>query len=208
MLTHAQIWRAIDRLAAHAQTSPSGLARRAGLDSTTFNPSKRTSADGKKPRWPSTESLSKALSAANLGFDEFANLVSDQTGGTLLPSFDLADGDGAAAFDAGGLPAGDGWSRIRFPSGQIENAYALRVVGEAMAPVYRPGDQLIVTPDDRPRPGDRVMVKTSDGEIRGWELGQSEVQSLTLKSLNPNLPDQIRKLEDVIWIARIVWASQ
>ena len=41
MLTHAQIWTAIDRLAARADLSASGLARRAGLDPTTFNKSKR-----------------------------------------------------------------------------------------------------------------------------------------------------------------------
>jgi phage repressor protein C with HTH and peptisase S24 domain len=52
------------------------------------------------------------------------------------------------------------------------------------------------------------MVKTRDGEVRGWELGQSEIQSLSLKSLNPKLPDQTRKLADVIWVARILWASQ
>jgi phage repressor protein C with HTH and peptisase S24 domain len=208
MLTHAQIWAAIDRLAARAQTSPSGLARRAGLDSTTFNPSKRVSADGEKPRWPSTESLSKALSAANVGFDEFADLVTGQTGGASLPLLDLADGDDAASFDAGGLPAGDEWIRVRFPSEHVGNVYALQVVGDAMMPIYRPGDQLIITPDERPRPGDRVLVKTRDGKVRGWELGQSEIQSLSLKSLNPQLPDQTRKLVDVVWIARILWASQ
>ena len=41
MLTHAQIWSAIDRLAARAGLTASGLARRAGLDPTTFNKSKR-----------------------------------------------------------------------------------------------------------------------------------------------------------------------
>ena len=53
MLTHAQIWSGIDRLAHRAGLTPSGLARRAGLDPTTFNPSKRFSRDGEKPRWPS-----------------------------------------------------------------------------------------------------------------------------------------------------------
>ena len=47
MLTHPQIWRAIDALAARNGMSPSGLARLAGLDPTTFNKSKRGSANGK-----------------------------------------------------------------------------------------------------------------------------------------------------------------
>ena len=60
MLTHAQIWSAIDRLAARAGLTASGLARRAGLDPTTFNKSKRMTAAG-RARWPSTESIAKAL---------------------------------------------------------------------------------------------------------------------------------------------------
>src|SRR5689334_17064429 len=62
MLTHGQVWAALDRLAERAGLSPSGLARRAGLDPTTFNKSKRITAEGHE-RWPSTESLAKALGA-------------------------------------------------------------------------------------------------------------------------------------------------
>ncbi len=62
MLTHASIWQAIDALAAQHGLTASGLARRAGLDPTSFNRSKRISRSG-KPRWPSTESLAKILAA-------------------------------------------------------------------------------------------------------------------------------------------------
>ena len=62
MLTHNQIWTAIDRLAARAKLTPSGLAKKAGLDPTTFNKSKRVTPEG-RPRWPSTESVAKALQA-------------------------------------------------------------------------------------------------------------------------------------------------
>ena len=46
-LTHNQIWTALDRLAARAKLSPSGLAKRSGLDPTTFNKSKRITPDGR-----------------------------------------------------------------------------------------------------------------------------------------------------------------
>ena len=46
LLTHEQIWAALDRLAARAGLSPSALARSAGLDPTTFNKSKRITGDG------------------------------------------------------------------------------------------------------------------------------------------------------------------
>lgn len=77
MFTHAEIWSAIDLLAAENGYSPSGLAKKAGLDPTTFNKSKRTSADG-KPRWPSTESLSKILAATNTNMAEFFELLDKQ----------------------------------------------------------------------------------------------------------------------------------
>ena len=48
MLTHAQIWKALDRLAVHAGLSTSGLAKKAGLDPTAFNMSKRISTEGRE----------------------------------------------------------------------------------------------------------------------------------------------------------------
>ena len=68
MLTHAQIWTALDRLAARADLSPSGLAKRSGLDPTTFNKSKRITPDG-RARWPSTESVAKALAATGVSVE-------------------------------------------------------------------------------------------------------------------------------------------
>ncbi|ODN69108.1 hypothetical protein A6302_03579 [Methylobrevis pamukkalensis] len=66
MLSHDQIWSAVDALAARFGLSPSALARKAGLDPTTFNKSKRFAGDG-RPRWPSTESLAKVLEATAPG---------------------------------------------------------------------------------------------------------------------------------------------
>ena len=52
-MRHEDIWRALDSLAAERGLSASGLARRSGLDPTTFNPSKRSTPEG-RARWPST----------------------------------------------------------------------------------------------------------------------------------------------------------
>src|SRR3977135_88964 len=76
MLTHGQVWTALDRLAERAGLSPSGLAKRSGLDPTTFNKSKRITADGRE-RWPSTESLAKALAATNSSIETFVQLIGD-----------------------------------------------------------------------------------------------------------------------------------
>src|SRR5579875_3671999 len=69
---HEDIWRALDTLAAENGLSVSGLAKRAGLDATTFNPSKRLMPDG-RPRWPSLETLAKVLDATGATLDGFSS---------------------------------------------------------------------------------------------------------------------------------------
>lgn len=76
MFTHDQIWQGLDRLAKSRGFSPSGLAKCAGLDPTSFNKSKRVSPDG-KPRWPSTESLSKVLAVTNSTMSDFTAFIDD-----------------------------------------------------------------------------------------------------------------------------------
>ena len=74
MFTHEQIWHGLDQLASAKGYSPSGLAKRAGLDPTSFNKSKRQSPEG-KPRWPSTESLAKVLSVTDSTLADFTALI-------------------------------------------------------------------------------------------------------------------------------------
>ncbi|MEX2318776.1 MAG: helix-turn-helix transcriptional regulator, partial [Bauldia sp.] len=147
MLSHARIWAAIDRLAERNELTPSGLARRAGLDSTTFNKSKRTAADG-RPRWPSTESIAKILEAtrseigAFLGFEETARTPAGRF--RDVPVLGFAQAGAGGFFDDGGFPAGQGWDQIPFPGGAAENVFALEVTGDSMLPLYRNGDTIIV----------------------------------------------------------------
>src|SRR4051812_36378975 len=100
MLTHTQVWTALDRLAARAGLSPSGLAKKAGLDPTTFNKSKRVTPDGRQ-RWPSTESVSKALSATGSTIDTFVSLIdgAGRTPGKAIPLLGLGEAGTAGHFD-------------------------------------------------------------------------------------------------------------
>jgi len=82
VLSHDKVWAAIDALASQNGLSPSGLARLAGLDPTTFNPSKRVAGDG-RPRWPSTESLAKILAVTG---DAFLPLYRDGAIVVVSPS--------------------------------------------------------------------------------------------------------------------------
>ena len=73
-MTHDGVWNAIDSFAECENMTCSGLARYSGLDPTTFNRSKRFSQYG-QPRWPSTQSISKILSATGKSFADFVRLL-------------------------------------------------------------------------------------------------------------------------------------
>jgi phage repressor protein C with HTH and peptisase S24 domain len=207
ILTHSQVWTALDRLAERAGMSPSGLAKRSGLDPTTFNKSKRVTADGRE-RWPSTESVSKALAATNASIDAFVQLIGDGARSLQsIPLLALAQaGDGH--FDENGIPAGRGWDEVALPQASDEHLYALEISGDAMKPVYRDGDIIVVSPGTPIRRGDRVVLRTSDGEVMVKELKRRTPRALELAALNPAQPDRAIDADDVAWIARIVWVSQ
>ena len=208
VLTHGQIWTALDRLAERAGLSASGLAKRSGLDPTTFNKSKRITADGRE-RWPSTESVAKALAATNSSIDTFVQLIGD-TARTMqsLPLLGFAQAGAGDHFDDSGFPAGKGWDEVALPSANDEHAYALEISGDQMRPAYRDGDIIVVSPGTPIRRGDRVVVKTRGGEVMVKELKRRTAKTLELQSLNPNHVDRTLAAADVEWIARIVWASQ
>src|SRR5262245_42805108 len=210
MLTHAQIWTALDRLAAVAGLSPSGLARKSGLDPTTFNKSKRITPDG-RTRWPSTESVAKALAATGTTIDTFVQLIEESGRSTVKKTLPLIASAGAGQLgtsDASGFPAGPGCEEIRFPAIDYEHAYALEVSGDSMAPTYPGGTVLIVSPAASIRRGDRVVVKTADDAVTGKELKRPAARAVELRSIEPTPTARTLPARDVVWIARVVWASQ
>ncbi len=209
MLSHETIWAALDALAAKSGMSASGLARKAGLDATTFNKSKRITPDG-RARWPSTESVAKALEATGVSFDDFVGLVSGARKGRArgLPLLGFAQAGAGGFFDDAGFPAGAGWDEVRFPDIADEHSYALEIAGDSMQPLYRDGDVIIVSPAAPLRRGDRVVVRTTEGEVLAKELKRRTPKTIELKSLNPAHPDRVLKAEDIAWMARIMWSSQ
>ena len=208
-LTHAQIWQALDRLAARFDLSASGLARLAGLDPTSFNPSKRVSGDQPpRPRWPSSESLAKVLQATGVSFSDFARLAE---GGALepgVPVIGLAQAGSDGFFDDAGYPLGQGWDRVAFPGEAGEGVYALEISGDSMSPLYRAGDRIVVDPSAEVRRGDRVVVRTTAGEVMAKEVARLTAGAVELRSLNPEHPGRSLRRSEVAWLARIVWASQ
>ncbi len=208
MLTHKQIWTAIDALAARHGFSPSGLAKLAGLDPTTFNKSKRGTANGKL-RWPSTESLAKVLSATGASLDDFVGLVEGGAARTrMVPLIGMAQAGSHGYFDDAGFPVGGGWEEIAFPELADEHAYALEITGDSMLPVYRDGDRIVVSPSTNVRRGDRVVAKTVAGEVMAKHLARMTAQRVELKSLNPAYEDRSFALREIVFVHRIIWASQ
>lgn len=218
MFSHSDVWRGIDRLATSFGYSPSGLAKKAGLDPTSFNKSKRISPDG-KPRWPSTESLSKVLAVTGATMSDFFALIDgDGTGAPPksptprnIPVIGFAQAGQEGFFDEDGYPAGDGWDEVSFPGTHNindDNSYAIEVSGNSMEPLYREGDFLIVSPAAQLRRGDRVVVKTTDGEVLTKELLRQTASKIDLKSINPAYEDRTLRQNEVQWIARVIWVSQ
>ena len=219
---------AIDALAQQHDMSVSRLARNAGLDPTTFNKSKRQSADGRL-RWPSTESLAKIMQATNTSLEEFTNLMLEDgrrfneqfeqmsdaalasqkiTQAQTIPLLGLAQAGAGGYFDDAGYPTGHAWDEVHFPQPDGEQVYALEISGDSMLPLYRDGDTIIVSPSASTRKGDRVVVKTLEGEVMAKVLARKTANSIELESLNKEHENRIFDLSEIEWVARIMWASQ
>jgi len=214
-MRHDDVWRAIDTLAAEHGLSPSGLARKAGLDPTSFNLSKRNTNDGRS-RWPSTESIAKVLNATGAGLADFSALVMGARAmpdarhrpRTKIPVIGLAQAGNSGFFDDGGYPAGAGWDEVELPQTGDSHAYALSISGDSMEPVYRAGDIIVVSPAAPVRAGDRVVARAVNGAVMAKLLTRRTATRIELSSLNPEYPNLTFAANEVVWLHRIIWASQ
>jgi len=222
MLQHADVWRGIDRLAAKYGFSASGLARRAGLDPTAFNPSKRITREG-RPRWPSTESVAKVLSVTGETFADFVALTgaagspeasdgAHANGGRqqarILPVIDLEQAALGACFDAEGRPTGSAWGRFNFGAAGEHDLYAIEISGHDLDPVYRDGDVVVVAPGAELRHGDRVVVAGPSG-LMLRQFGRRDADGIYLETLAAGgAPQQFIPNDQLRWIARISWVTQ
>ena len=211
MFSHKQVWAAIDTIAERYGYSASGLAKKSGLDPTSFNPSKRNGPDG-RPRWPTTESIANLLEAAGASVEEFSDLLTGRKGQPpkrkQIPLLGLARAGKGGFFDDSGFPVGNGWDEIDVPGVTDATAYALEITGDSMLPVYREGDTIIVSPGATLRKGDRVVVKTTDGQVMAKVMQRQTAKNVELASFNKDHDTKTLDMKDVDWIARIIWASQ
>ena len=210
MMKHADIWRAVDQLATRYGMSASGLARRSGLDPTTFNKSKRVTREGKQ-RWPSTESVANVLDATGASLAELVSLVGEGDATALahrLPLLSYAQAGQTGRFDENGVPLRTGWDEVLFPQMSDKDAFALEITGSDLEPVYRDGDLIIVSPAANVRRGDRVLVKTKTGGLLARTLIRQSALKVELGPINPGGSDEVLDAQGIVWTSRIVWASQ
>ncbi len=206
-MQHDDVWRGVDLLAEKHGLSASGLAKLAGLDATAFNKSKRHSKDG-RPRWPSTESLSRALEAVGEEFSEFAELISGHSG-LSLPLLELSEAHASSGFSDQVKRAENVLSRVHFPGQNVDDqAIALDIVDHSLAPTYRLGDRLIVSPEAELQMGDRVIAMGEDRKLIVGELGRSAERHIEIRPLTDGSKALIVNKNELTWIARILWVSQ
>jgi len=212
MLTHEQIWRGVDRLALRNGLSPSGLAKRAGLDPTTFNKSKRVTQDGKQ-RWPGTESLSKILEATQTSMAEFVTLI-DETPGPAqrvaelrLKSIRLSQVS-EESFDKAGFPSAGEWEDVEFPAIEDPRAYIIELDRDGTQAFCRPGSLVVVSPSSSVRRHDRIVLKSKEGTLLLGTVKRKTAQHHTLIDTGAQPDETTIATKDIAWVARILWVSQ
>ncbi len=217
-MKHEDIWRALDTLAAERGYSASGLAKRSG---SIPPPSTRPSGGcpTAAPAGPAPKALPRCSTPPTPRStpsppSSTAPAPSPATGrgnspvARRIPLIGLAQAGGEGYFDDGGFPVGGSWDEVALPEVTDPNAYALEISGDSMEPVFRDGDLVIVSPNAPVRRGDRVVVRTSGGEVMAKQLARRSARRVDLRSLNPAHSDYSFDLSDIVWIHRIVWASQ
>jgi len=92
----------------------------------------------------------------------------------------------------------------------VRGAYALRVVGESMMPLFKPDDPIFVHPHKQVRVGDIVVIQEErDGEVYAWikELaGRTDTHVLTLQ-YNP--PEEVKiALKHIVYVHRVLTTAE
>ena len=210
MMTHQDVWLGIDRLAKKNNYSASGLAKRAGLDPTTFNKSKRSTKQGKS-RWPSTESIAKILEATSTSMAEFVGLMTGEEVAQPLPaskrirSLPLDRAMAGGVFDPSGFPIGEDWEDVDFPGLEDQHVFALELT-EDLSPNWRRGDVLVTSPSSSTRRGDRIVLCDRKGGLHLGTLSRRTAQRVVVDL--PSGQEEAWPADDVAWIVRVIWVSQ
>ena len=207
-MKYETIWSAVDNLAKSLNMTASGLAKKSGLDSTTFNRSKRLRPDGKK-RWPSLDSINKVLEYCNISFEEFYNYGDNYDGHSNIQTipFDRLSNNSTPSYQEENAPDTTNWESIAFPIG-TNSAYALEIDTNEYEPTYKKGATILLLKNSEIRHGDRIAVFFHNGTKVLAEFLHRKAQTIELLSLKDSATGISVKIDDIAYINRIVWVSQ
>lgn len=207
MIRPDDLWEALDALALEQGLTPSGLARAAGLDPTTFNPSRRISPHGDM-RWMALPTLLRALDVLKISPADFIRRLEGTERGQgastarRIRGLPLSRLRGSGLFDSAGRPTGVLWEEVTLPCAVTGDAYAIRVDTDAMEPLLREGSSLVLMPDMPPRRSDRVLLWRSGMEPVLGILVDNPQQASAQK--NVDVPESVQ----VDPVAASRWAVQ
>ena len=209
-MQYNQVWTAVDKLAELQGLSPSGLAKKAGLDATTFNKSKRLRPDGKK-RWPSLESINKIIEVSGISFDQFCHLADSSTDDNFnyisctIPFIKLSKLKNCVIDD--NVLVTDDWKKIRFPD-RNENIFALEVTSSKFEPIFPDGTILIISKNSEIRRNDRIIILYEDGNVDVKTFIRRTASTLEVTEVANPKSELSVPIKNIKLINRIIWASQ
>ncbi|MFQ5912423.1 MAG: helix-turn-helix domain-containing protein [Nitrospinota bacterium] len=128
--------------------------------------------------------------------------------GALVPIVGhVSGGDSENLWGDGDFPVGTGFDQLSCASDLSDaNAFALEVRGDSMAPVFRNGAVVIVSPNRQVKSGDFAVVRTQEGKSH-FKMVWLESDQVRLTSINPAEPPMVFRTRDVRWIYPVVWAK-
>ncbi len=207
-MDYDQLWHAIDKIAQQNGLSLSGLAKKSGLDATTFNKSKRTRPDGKK-RWPSFDSVNKILDTCHLNLADFYYLAENKihpASYLSLPYILLSSLKNPKKFSPQNIDTRN-WQTANLPF-VTENTYAIDLDSTKFEPIYHFGAKLVVEKFSRIKKHDRVILLLSSGDALILEFVGCDDDVVTLQSINAPHERIKYNRSDIKLLNKIIWASQ
>ena len=83
-----------------------------------------------------------------------------------------------------------------------EDAFALIVESDSMAPRIKPGDRIVITPNKKPIPNGLCVAKLRSGKVFLKRVEKTK-DSVVLKSDNPDYPVLTVAKDEIEWIYRV-----
>lgn len=201
MFTHDDIWAAIDRLAETKGLSASGLARQAGLDPTAFNRSKRISPNG-KPRWPSTESLSKILAVTDSTMTDLLSLMDmDESEPHVVPIIPFS------SVRTGKLTPPRNHDVLPVAYDTSAEAFAFRLDDDRLSPLFRNGAMIVADRIVKPKQGDRVLFYVRKDGLKGGIVKSLQRRNYSMLTPGEVFHEENFDADNIEWIAKILWSS-